>query len=85
MSETQTRTELQRQIATLETEIDRLRPIEAAAREAHAFFAGRRPGFAPSYPRDVLQAVFEPDKPKRRGGAQRSTRSPSRRKQTSRA
>jgi hypothetical protein len=56
----------EQQIAALEAEIARLRAIEAAAREAHAFFAGRRPGFAPSYPRDVLQAVFEPDKPKAR-------------------
>lgn len=44
-------------------ELERLRPIEAAAREAHAFFSGRRPGFAPGYPRDVLRAALEPDRP----------------------
>jgi hypothetical protein len=63
-------TDVQQQIAQLEAEIARLRIIEAAAREAHAFFAGRRPGFALSYPRDVLQAVFEPDKPKGRARSQ---------------
>lgn len=51
---------LQRQIAALEAELARLRPIEAAAREAYAFFAGRRPGFAHSYARDVIVAAFEP-------------------------
>jgi hypothetical protein len=35
-----------------------LERIVAAAREAHAFFEGRRPGFAPDYPRDVLRAAF---------------------------
>jgi hypothetical protein len=39
-----------------------LRPIAAAAQEAYAFFAGRRPGFAPSYGRDVLVAAFQPAK-----------------------
>jgi hypothetical protein len=81
MHETPTLAELQELIAALEAEIARLRPIEAAAREAHAFYAGRRPGFAPSYPRDVLQAIFEADKPRRRGKP-RSSRSPSRRKRT---
>jgi hypothetical protein len=60
MSTTPTLAELQQQIAALEAELVRLRPIEAAAREAHAFFAGRRPGFAPSYPRDVLKAALAP-------------------------
>jgi hypothetical protein len=60
MSTTPTLAELQQRIAALEAELARLRPIEAAAREACAFFAGRRPGFAPSYPRDVLKAVFAP-------------------------
>jgi hypothetical protein len=64
MSKTPTFDVLQRQIAALEAEIARLRPIEAAAHEAHAFYAGRRRGFAPSYPRDVLAAVFKQDKPK---------------------
>jgi hypothetical protein len=64
MNKTPTIEDLQRQIAALEAEIARLRPIEAAAREAHAFYAGRRRGFAPSYPRDVLVAIFEQDKPK---------------------
>lgn len=52
-------------IAALVAELERLREeraelahIVAAAREAHAFFEGRRPGFAPSYPRDVLRAAF---------------------------
>ena len=41
--------ELQLQIGSLEAELLRLRPIEAAAREACAFLVGRRPGFAPTY------------------------------------
>ena len=51
--------------AALRVELEQLREeraqleqIVAAAREAHAFFEGRRPGFAPSYPRDVLRAAF---------------------------
>ena len=49
----------------LNAELQRLREqqvalerIVAAAREAHAYFEGRRPGFAPEYPRDVLRAAF---------------------------
>ena len=57
--------DLLRRVAELEAELERLRPIEAAAREAHAFFSGRRPGFAPGYPRDILRAALEPDKPAR--------------------
>jgi len=67
---------LLRRIAELEAELERLRPIEAAAREAHAFFSGRRPGFAPSYPRDILRAALEPGKPARPAKA-RSRRRPS--------
>lgn len=65
MSTTPTVEALQAQIAALEAELARLRPLEAAAREAYAFFAGRRPGFAPTYPRDVLLAAFEPDATRR--------------------
>jgi hypothetical protein len=83
MSEAPPLAELQRQIAVLEAEIGRLRPIEAAAREAHAFFAGRRPGFASSYPRDVLRAVFEAGTPKRNAGTPRSPRSSSSRRKRS--
>ena len=68
--------ELQLQIGSLEAELLRLRPIEAAAREACAFLVGRRPGFAPTYARDVLLAALEPDKPRRPSG--RSQRGPSR-------
>ena len=57
---------LRQRVAELEAELARLRPIEAAAREAHAFFAGRRPGFAPSYPRDVIVAALEPGKPRQK-------------------
>jgi hypothetical protein len=53
---------LQERIAELEAELARLGPYSAAAQEAYAFFAGRRPGFAPSYGRDVLVAAFEPSK-----------------------
>jgi hypothetical protein len=56
---------LQQRVAALEAELAHLRPIEAAAREAYAFFAGRRPGFAPSYGRDVIIAAFEPGPPGR--------------------
>lgn len=52
-------------ITALSAEVERLRAahadlerIVAAAREAHAFFEGRRPGFAPTYPRDVLREAF---------------------------
>lgn len=58
----------------LEEQLDELRPIATAAREAYAFLAGRRPGFAPSYAHDILRAVFEPEKPRRkkRPGARRA-------------
>lgn len=53
------------EIAALRDEVEHLREahaqlerLAAAAREAHAFFEGRRPGFAPSYPRDVLRDAF---------------------------
>ena len=65
---------LRRRVAELEAELARLRPLEAAAREAHAFFAGRRPGFAPSYPRDVLAGAIEPGKqrqPRTRAGTRK--------------
>lgn len=54
---------LQERVTELEAELVRLRPIEEAAREAHAFFAGRRPGFPPTYPRDIICAAFEPNPP----------------------
>lgn len=72
---------LQRQIAELEAELTRLRPIEAAAREAYAFFAGRRPGFAPTYPREIIIAAFEPNPTRPRKRPSGSTRSVKRRKQ----
>jgi hypothetical protein len=76
MNSTPTLAELQGQLAALEAEVARLRPIEAAAREAYAFFAGRRPGFAASYPRDVLQAVLDAET----SGRPRRATAPSRRK-----
>lgn len=74
MIKTPTVEDLQQQLAALEAELARLRPIEAAAREAYAFYAGRRRGFAPSYPRDVLTAVFEQDK--RKESSRRTRRKP---------
>ncbi|KAB8140051.1 hypothetical protein F8S13_25595 [Chloroflexia bacterium SDU3-3] len=65
MDDTESQAELRQRIAALEAELAQLRAIEAAAREAHAFFAGRRPGFAMTYPRDILGAALEPDKPRR--------------------
>jgi hypothetical protein len=72
---------LQERIAELEAELARLRPIEAAAREAYAFFAGRRPGFAPSYPREIIVAAFEPNTTRSRKRPPGSARSTKRRKQ----
>jgi hypothetical protein len=53
------------ELTALRAELEALREanaalvrVAAAAREAHAFFEGRRPGFAPSYPRDVLRAAL---------------------------
>ena len=66
MSDEPTLAELQQRIAALEIEVARLRLVEAAAQEAHAFFAGRRPGFAPSYPRDVLHDAVAPGAPRSR-------------------
>lgn len=54
---------LQQRIATLEAELARIRPLEAAANEAYAFYKGRRAGFPATYPRDILLAAFEPDQP----------------------
>lgn len=45
-------------IAEMEAELARLRSIEQAAKEARAFMEGRRPGFPPSYPLDVLRAAL---------------------------
>ena len=73
---------LQQQIAALEAELARLRPIEAAAREAYAFFAGRRPGFASTYARDIIVAAFEPNNPRGRTSRSKRTRSMNRRKQS---
>ncbi len=49
----------------LEAELEELRPLVAAAKEAYAFLSGRRPGFAPSYPYDVLRSAIEPEKPRK--------------------
>lgn len=49
---------LSAELGRLRAQLAELEPIVAAAREAHAFFEGRRPGFAPGYPRDVLRAAF---------------------------
>jgi hypothetical protein len=56
---------LRQQVKRLEAELESLRPLAAAAREAYAFLSGRRPGFAPSYPYDVLRSAVEPDKPRK--------------------
>jgi hypothetical protein len=72
---------LQQQITALEAELARLRPLEAAAREAYAFFVGRRPGFAPTNARDVILAAVEPDRPRPRNSRPKSTRAMKRRKQ----
>jgi hypothetical protein len=72
---------LQQQITALEAELARLRPLEAAAREAYAFFVGRRPGFTPTYARDVIVAAFEPNRPRSRNRRPKSTRSTKGRKQ----
>ncbi|NJN15176.1 MAG: hypothetical protein HC822_02165 [Oscillochloris sp.] len=62
---------LRAEIAELRVEQARLQQIVAAAQEAHAFYEGRRPGFAFSYPRDVLHAVFAPEALKTRRPAKR--------------
>jgi hypothetical protein len=69
-------------MAALEAELARLRPIEAAAREAYAFLAGRRPGFAPTYARDVLLAAFEPNASRPRSSMSKRMRSTRRRKRS---
>jgi hypothetical protein len=58
--------ELLERIEELESELEDLRPLAAAAKEAYAFLSGRRPGFAPSYPYDVLRSAIEPEKPRKR-------------------
>lgn len=72
---------LQQHIAALEAELAQLRPLEAAAREAYAFFVGRRPGFPSTYARDVLLAAFEPNTTRPRNSRSKPTRSVKRRKQ----
>ena len=57
---------LQARIFELENELEELRPLAAAAKEVFAFLSGRRPGFAPSYPYDVLHAAIEPEMPRKR-------------------
>jgi len=47
------------QVAALEAELARLRPIEAAAQEARAFLEGRRPGFSSSYVLDLLRTALD--------------------------
>lgn len=81
MSTTPTVEELQQHMAVLEAELARLRPIEAAAREAYAFFVGRRPGFAPTYARDLLIATFETKTARPRNKGPKSSRSTKRPKQ----
>lgn len=66
MSDPEDIVELRQQITALKAELAKLRTIEAAAREAHAFYAGRRPGFAMTYPRDIIRAALEPDTPRKR-------------------
>lgn len=73
---------LQQQIAALEAELARVRPLVAAAQEAYAFFVGRRPGFAPTYGRDVLVAAFEPHAPRPQRGGSRRASATKRRKQS---
>lgn len=80
MSTPPTTEALQERIAELEAELARLRPIEAAAREAYAFFAGRRPGFASSYPRDIIVGAFAPDTPRSRARRPATARTVKRRK-----
>jgi hypothetical protein len=73
---------LQQRITALEAELARLRPLEAAAREAYAFFVGRRPGFAPTYARDVIVAAFEPNATRPRSSRSKRPRASKRQKQT---
>lgn len=73
---------LQQRIAELEAELARVRPLEAAAREAYAFLVGRRPGFAPTYARDILSAAFEPKTARPRKARPKPTRSAKRPKQS---
>lgn len=80
MDETLTIEALQQRIAELEAELTRLRPLEAAANEAYAYYKGRRAGFPPSYPRDILIAAFEPDKPRSKQSRPNSPPTGSRRK-----
>lgn len=75
---------LRAELGRLRERLAELEQIAAAAREAHAFFEGRRPGFAPSYPRDVLRTAFaEADAAAGHGPAprwRRAARSKSRRR-----
>jgi hypothetical protein len=80
MSQAITIEALQQHIAALEAELTRLHPIEAAAREAYAFLAGRRPGFAHNYARDVLAAALESNKPGSGNSRPKPTQSTKRRK-----
>lgn len=50
--------DVQARIAAWEAEVNRLLQVEAAAKEARAYLEGRRPGFAPSYPLEVLRAAL---------------------------
>ena len=60
-------------LAELEEEVLRLRPIEAAAKEAIAFWEGRRPGFAMAYPQEILRAAMGSPKRRRPAPPRRST------------
>jgi hypothetical protein len=75
MMEPQTQ-DLEERIEALEEELEELRPLAAAAREAYAFLAGRRPGFAPSYAHDILRAALEPEKPRKKRPPVRRKRKP---------
>jgi hypothetical protein len=57
--------ELRKRVEELEAELEKLRPLAAAAKEAYAFLSGRRRGFAPSYAYDVLRSAIEPEKPRK--------------------
>lgn len=80
MDETLTIEALQQRIAELEAELTRLRPLEAAANEAYAYYKGRRAGFPASYPRDILIGAFEPDKPRSKQSRPRGSSTGKRRK-----
>lgn len=64
---------LRARLAELEEEVLRLRPIEAAAKEAIAFWEGRRPGFAVAYPQEILRTAMGSPKRRRPAASRRPT------------